>query len=177
MAFIEFPHEKKQRILIIALTAIVLVSATIVYFGFLRSAPVATINETPIMGATNGQTANGEIGDINFLFLQDQRFLELKKYGDWPIEPRKPGRENPFQPFEGYQANKVQEINVDVVDEDISEATSTEETLDGRTEETAAEETDLGQTNLGQSVEEATIEELLRLLNEDGGETGTTTGE
>lgn len=192
MAFIAFPQEKKQQILIAALIAVVAVSALIIYFGFFRSPASLPAGEISPPGMTNNAQngealkASGEIGDVNFLFLQNPRFLELKKYGEWPIQPRQPGRENPFLPFEGYVADKNKSVNFKEeaikkgTEEFSAEGLTKEQTEAGENEEKAPEEeleVPVEENDLGKSVEEATIEELLRLLNEDGEKTGTSTGE
>jgi len=179
MAHIEFPQEKKQQVLIIVFIAITVVISLVIYFGFLRSSATLPADELLPMGSgnfieTDGETVktNEEIGDINFLFLQDSRFLELKKYGEWPIQPRQSGRENPFQPFEGYVADKKEAADEAQTGEELVPEEESEESEQGEVKSEQLEEEP--EEDLEKSVEEATIEELLRLL---GGDTGTTTGQ
>lgn len=164
---VSFFQEKKQQKLILILVAVVVAIFITVYFGLIRQKSNIPATE-PIAGdiaPAGGQVVvrDEKIDDIDFLFLQDSRFLELKKYGEWPIEPRETGRENPFEPFNGYSKDKPIEENIEeIIEEETLEEEIPEEAIlkeDLEMEEPETEE---------ESIEKATIEELLRLLN--GGE-------
>lgn len=96
MSLIATPQEIRQQKLILVLVAVVLVIIVVVYFGFFRSTPVVPVGGGP-MNTTTSVGDTGTIGD-NLYFLEDSRFQSLKKYGSWPIETGKTGRENPFNP-------------------------------------------------------------------------------
>ncbi len=167
MAF--FSQEKKQQKLIMILTVVIVAIFITIYFGLIRpksgappTAPAGGIAGGVVPDKSPAVAGNGEIEDINFLFLQDPRFLELKKYGEWPIKPRETGRDNPFEPFEGYSERGPGEVvEEEIIEEEIVE--DIEEIL----EEETLEEVIIEEVEDEESIERATIEELLRLLNEE----------
>ncbi|MFC1700672.1 hypothetical protein ACFLZ0_00780 [Patescibacteria group bacterium] len=97
MSLIVFPQEKKQQKLVLIFIVIVLIIFIILYFGFFHS-NIVGIPES-MVGNEQVNVSVEDIDDVDFLFLQDSRFNELKKYGKWPIESGQTGRENPFLPL------------------------------------------------------------------------------
>lgn len=140
MSLIATPQETKQQKLILVLIVVVLVVVIIVYFGFFWSASVVVPIVEPI-GTTTSIENTGTIGE-DLHFLEDPRFQDLRKYGAWPIETGKTGRENPFNLPTGSTppAEKVPEKSIE---ENSGETTST--------------------------VENLTIEDLMKLLEESAG--------
>lgn len=101
---LSLPREKKQIIMIIVLAAVVLITVTVLYFGFLRpSAPVAPAEEPG--GAGTGvplvYSLENIIKKIDFdvAFLKNPHFQSLKAYGEWPLSVEDKGRSNPFLPY------------------------------------------------------------------------------
>lgn len=100
-------------IMIIVLVAVVLITATVLYFGFLRpsapSAPVASPAE-PGTAVPGVPTAPGvslvysleniiKKIDFDIAFLKNPHFQSLKAYGEWPLSIEEKGRNNPFLPY------------------------------------------------------------------------------
>ncbi|PIV10424.1 MAG: hypothetical protein COS49_00565 [Candidatus Portnoybacteria bacterium CG03_land_8_20_14_0_80_41_10] len=97
--------EKKQQLLITALVVIVLITVSILYFGFLRSpsdlaAPSDHLSVSPDVSG-QGCLLEQIVEAINFDagFLREDNFQALKIYGQWPVEIEKDRRSNPFSPY------------------------------------------------------------------------------
>lgn len=132
-------QETKQQKMILILVAVIVITISVVYFGFIRSKSSIDTNIDSGIGAEMNGVGSVSGGDINvdFLFFEDPRFQDLKKYGDWPIQPGKTGRSNPFKPLD---ANNIK---------------------------TVIEEDELSDEEIETKIEELTLEELLQLLGED----------
>lgn len=102
---INFPQEKKQRLLIIVLIVAVLTALIVLYFNFMRPSQLPAIG--PAISPLSLPVIDGEIliediiKKINFdiNFLKNPYFLTLKIYGEWPLEIGQKGRVNPFLPY------------------------------------------------------------------------------
>jgi hypothetical protein len=111
---ISFPQERKQRILLIALTIVVLVTLVILYFGFWRSSSTSVIpsSSQPALSPSTFSPSVGAVTDKKFFtekiieeidfdadFLKNSSFQDLRVYGEWPLETEIKGRANPFLPY------------------------------------------------------------------------------
>lgn len=146
MSFTAFSQEKKQQKLLIILVITIITIIFVVYFGFFNS-KVEMPETFENAEALDDEDFNQSGINPDFLFLQDSRFKELKKYGEWPIVTGKTGRSNPFQPSEGIE--KIEEIEKSEEIETIFELPLQEK-----------------KSFLDQSLEDLTTEEMLQLLQE-----------
>ena len=99
------PRDEKQRLLLIILSAVLLVTLVIFYFGFWRS-PAPSLTDTEIfdMGAVSVMTDEAPEAvikkiDFDADFLESSYFGTLKVYGEWPLRTDEKGRANPFLPY------------------------------------------------------------------------------
>ena len=102
-----FPHEKKQRNLLMISVGLFIAIFVVLYFGIFRSSPTPAPPETTsqeIYPGLSKETSGGleeivERINFDFNFLKEPNFQGLKLYGEWPIKVGKKGRDNPFLPY------------------------------------------------------------------------------
>lgn len=110
---IPHPHEIKQFKLLMILGVVVLVTVTIIYFGFFRSSSpsVTTSDGNELDDSSSPSTGTEDTSDlrspegvttkINFdvNFLKESIFKDLEVRGNDPLEANEKGRNHPFLPF------------------------------------------------------------------------------
>lgn len=89
-------QKKRQKILIIALIAVIIIAGLVLYVSQTR-----TISKTSKQKALSSMSAREkELKQIKLELevLDNQLFQSLKSYGVLPVTPGETGKENPFQP-------------------------------------------------------------------------------
>ncbi len=122
---VNFPQEKRQKILLGILGLVVIVSLVVIYFGFWRESdtpseelvsPEAELVDDfdepndHLANSFSEQVSSDQTGQASYEqikesitfdtgFLKDPNFKELKTYGQWPIQIGEKGRDNPFSVY------------------------------------------------------------------------------
>ena len=90
-------QQKKQKYMIWVFVAVLIVTLTVIYFGFLKDTiSIGRVN-VPIFGQDAGNAAIGNI-NIDFNMLDKKEFKELTPFDDVVPFNGKVGREEPFKP-------------------------------------------------------------------------------
>lgn len=97
--------EKKQQFLWIVLVVLILVVLIFLYFSLWRS-PLDPLINIPFLRVPDspssalGVSVEKILKEIDFdaNFLKNDSFLDLRNYGEWPLEIGQKGRANPFLP-------------------------------------------------------------------------------
>lgn len=124
-------QNKKQTIMGVVLTTVLVATAATAYFGYFREPSVETSLEMPTMSATGEIRQPSEIIkkiDFDEEFLKEARFQALKIYGQWPIKLGDGGRGrlNPFLSLEKSTEEEIkkkieEEIEEEIMEEEIME--------------------------------------------------------
>lgn len=115
IASVDTAYGQKQKNMVYLLIFVILLTAAIVYFGFLKGAATPESPAPAGAGLLNGgqiadQTTGVVVIDFKFLeslksitldnyILNDKKFQGLSLYGEFPISPGAKGRANPFEPY------------------------------------------------------------------------------
>lgn len=116
---VNFPQEKRQKILLGILGLVIFVSLIVLYFGFWRESSTPSEVAPPEAEFPEGEVVDDDSNNylpisseqssyeqikesINFdgQFLKDPTFKDLKMYGQWPIQIGEKGRDNPFSVYQ-----------------------------------------------------------------------------
>lgn len=119
-------QNKKQTIMGVVLTTVLVATAATAYFGYLREPSVETSLEMPAMSATGEIRQPSEIIkkiDFDEEFLKEARFQALKIYGQWPIRlgDGGKGRLNPFLSLEKSTEEEIKKKIEEEIEEEIME--------------------------------------------------------
>jgi len=90
-------QQKKQKYMIWVFVAVLIITLTVIYFGFLKDKISIGRISIPVFGQDVGNTAIGNI-NINFNMLDRKEFKELTPFDDAVPFSGKVGREEPFKP-------------------------------------------------------------------------------
>jgi flagellar basal body-associated protein FliL len=95
MALTLVEKKKQQKILILVLVAVLLITATVLWFGFLKKEPVVNVSAEPqdVVQPIPQQV------EVNFDVLSLPLLQELDSPAEPVLEPSSKGRNNPFLPF------------------------------------------------------------------------------
>lgn len=93
MTLVQFPQYRRQQKLLIILIILIFAIILVLYFGFWRrpakkeiiSEVSESINSIPRL-------------ELDTNFFEEPNYQNLEFYGQWPIEVKEIGRENPFLP-------------------------------------------------------------------------------
>ncbi len=85
-------HKNKKITYVSLALLLFIIIGVILYIKMMR--PIKSVEEN---GAKS--EAKGESNKLDISILQSDFFKELTRYGEYPINPRYPGRKNPFESY------------------------------------------------------------------------------
>lgn len=98
-------QQQRQKKLIYIFIGVILITAAIVYFGFLKkptstnSVP-GTISSSFLVEQQNDKLINAlKQATLDLPIFKDKKFQSLILFGQFPLVIGEKGRENPFAPF------------------------------------------------------------------------------
>lgn len=90
-------NQNKQKYMIIVFIAVLIITATVLYFGFFKEKINFRITSVPALNTENIGIVQKNI-DIDFSILDSEEFKNLTPFEDVSPFEGKVGREDPFKP-------------------------------------------------------------------------------